>query len=82
MSEPPIQNDAPFIKKRAPTLYIIIGIKLLKFVSFVTLAVVLYALSDNDLPAEYHRVLHFLRLNPERRFWTQLALRVAQLTEA
>jgi len=73
--------EAPFIKKRAPTLYVIIAIKLLKFVSFVTLACVFYALSDNDLPAEYHRVLHFLRLNPERRFWTQLALRVAELTE-
>jgi len=78
----PIPSDTTFIKKRAPTLYVIIAIKLLKFASFVTLAAVLYALSNNDLPAEYHRALHFLRLNPERRFWTQLALRIGQLTEA
>jgi uncharacterized membrane protein (DUF2068 family) len=78
----PVQSDTVFIKKRAPTLYIIIAIKLVKFASFVTLAAIFYALADNDLPAEYHRVLHFLRLNPERRFWTQLALRVAELTEA
>ena len=75
-------GEAPFVKKRAPTLYVIIAIKLLKFVSFVTLAGVLYALSNNDLPAEYNRVLHFLRLNPERRFWADLALRVGNLTEA
>ena len=81
MSEP-IPSDTTFIKRRAPTLYIIIAIKLVKFSSFVTLAALLYVLSDNDLPAEYDRALHFLRLNPERRFWTHLALRVGELTEA
>jgi len=81
MSEP-IPSDTTFIKRRAPILYVIITIKLLKFASFVMLAVILYALSDNDLPVDYHRALHFLRLNPERRFWTQLALRVGELTEA
>ena len=75
--------DAPkFIKKRAPTLYFIIAIKLFKGVLFVTLALVAYTLSDNDLPAEYQKWLHFLRLNPEKRFWTQLAVQVGGLTEA
>ena len=77
-----IQSDTTFIKRRAPTLYVIIAIKLLKFVSFVTLAAILYAVSDNDLPADYHRALDLLRLNPERHFWAQLALRVGELTEA
>lgn len=71
-----------FIKKRAPTLYVIIGIKLLKGALFVTLAITAWALSDNDLPFEFHRVLHFLRLNPERRFWVDLAVQVGKLTEA
>jgi uncharacterized membrane protein (DUF2068 family) len=71
-----------FIKKRAPTLYVIIGIKLLKGVLFVTLAITAWALSDNDLPFELHRVLHFLRLNPERRFWADLAVSIGKLTEA
>ena len=75
-------SDTTFIKKRAPTLYVIIGIKLIKFAAFMTLAAVLYALSDNDLPAEYHRALHLLRLNPERRFWSDLALQIGHLTEA
>jgi uncharacterized membrane protein (DUF2068 family) len=70
-----------FIKKRAPTLYIIIGIKLLKGVLFVGLAITAWALSDNDLPAELHKVLHFLRLSPERRFWADLALQIGKVTE-
>lgn len=71
-----------FIKKRAPTLYVIIGIKLLKGALFLTLAITAYALSDNDLPAELHKVLHVLRLNPERKFWANLAVQIGTLTEA
>src|SRR3989442_15549038 len=70
------------VKKRAPTLYAIIGIKLLKGLLFVILALVLYTLSDNDLPVEYRNFLHLLRLNPERRFFHALALQIAKLTEA
>ena len=77
----PRPGDDPQFKRRAPTLYVIIGIKLLKGSSFATLALMLYALSDNDLPAEYHRLLHFLHLNPERRFWVDLATQVGRLTE-
>jgi len=75
-------NDTGFIKKRAPTLYVIIAIKLLKGALFVSLAIVAYALSDNNLPAEYKGLLHHLRLNPERKFWADLAVQVGQLTEA
>jgi len=71
-----------FIRKRAPTLYFIIAIKLLKGALFVTLAIVAYTLSDNDLPAELHKVLQFLRLNPERKFWADLAVGIGQLTQA
>jgi len=69
-------------KKRAPTLYAIIAIKLLKGLLFVGLAVMAYTLSDNDLPAEYRHLLHFLRVNPERKFFADLALQIGQLTEA
>ena len=68
-------------QKRAPTLYAIIALKLLKGSLFVTLAFVAYALSDNDLPYEYRRLLHFLRLNPENRFFSDVAVQVAKLTE-
>ena len=74
--------DTDLIKKRAPTLYAIIAIKLLKGSLFVALAIVLWTLSDNNLPEEYQSLLHHLRFNPERRFWAELAKRVGELTEA
>ena len=77
-----MSTDTDLIRKRAPTLYVIIAIKLLKGALFVALATTAYALSDNDLPVEYQKWLHFLRLNPEKRFWSQLALQVGGLTEA
>jgi len=75
-------TEADLVKKPAPTLYVIIAIKLLKGLLFVTLAIVMYTLSDNDLPKEYSSVLHHLRLNPERKFWADLARQVGGLTEA
>jgi uncharacterized membrane protein (DUF2068 family) len=77
-----MSTEAGLVKKRAPTLYAIIAIKLLKGLLFVTLAMVAYTLSDNDLPAEYQNLLHHLRLNPERKFWADLAVQIGQLTEA
>jgi len=75
-------TDTERIKKPAPTLYAIIAIKLLKGLLFVSLAVTAYTLSDNDLPADYKNLLHHLRLNPERKFWADLARQIGQLTEA
>jgi uncharacterized membrane protein (DUF2068 family) len=74
--------DPKFIKRRAPALYVIIASKFFKGALFITLAIVVYALSDNDLPAEYQQWLHILHLNPEKRFWTDLAVKVGNLTEA
>lgn len=74
-------QDSQPVKKRAPTLYAIIAVKLVKGLLFASLALVAYTLSDNDLPAEYRDLLHHLRLNPERRFWADLAVQVGKLTE-
>jgi uncharacterized membrane protein (DUF2068 family) len=74
-------SDTGRVKKRAPTLYAIIAIKLLKGLLFVTLAIVAYTLSDNDLPYEYKRLLHTLGLNPDRRFLVNLAGQIEKLTE-
>ena len=76
-----MEGDTPPTRKRAPTLYAIIGMKLLKGLLFLSLGVIAYALSDNDLPAEYRNLLHLLRVNPERRFFTDLATQVGKITE-
>ncbi len=75
-------SKSPAAKKRAPTLYAIIAMKLLKGALFVALAVTAYKLSDNDLPAEFRKLLQFLRLNPERKFFTDLALKIGELSAA
>ena len=74
-------SDTELLAKRAPTLYAIIILKLLKGALFVWLAIALYTLSDNDLPFEYRRALHFFRVNPERKFWVDLATNISHLTE-
>ena len=75
------KTDTPVVRKREPTFYAIIALKLLKGLLFVILAFTAYALSDNDLPFEYRRLLHFLRVNPENKFFSDLAVHVGQLTE-
>jgi uncharacterized membrane protein (DUF2068 family) len=70
------------LKPRAPTLYAIIFVKLLKGALFLSMAVVAYTLSDNDLPDEYRHLLHYLRLNPEKKFFSELAVKVGTITEA
>jgi len=74
-------GDTQPIKPRAPTLYAIIGVKLLKGATFLALAVIAYTLSDNDLPAEFHSLLQQLRLNPERKFFADLATQIGKITE-
>jgi uncharacterized membrane protein (DUF2068 family) len=76
-----MDSDTQQVKKRAPTLYAIIILKLFKGLLFISLAIVAYTLSDNDLPAEYRQFLQNLRVNPERKFWADLAVQVGQLTE-
>jgi hypothetical protein len=70
----------------APTLYVIIAMKLFKGLFFASLAMAFYMLSDNDLPNDYqnllHQLHHFAHLNPDEKFWTDLAAKVATLTES
>ena len=75
-------SETEIIKRRAPTLYAIIAIKLLKGVLFFSIAMMAYTLSDNDLPADLQHWLHALRLNPESKFWGDMAKRLGQVTEA
>ena len=77
-----MDGDTTFIKKRAPTLYFIIGVKLVKGTALVALAVVLFKLADNDLPAELRALLEFLKIDPENKFCAALAEQIGRLSEA
>ena len=66
--------------KRAPTLYFIIGFKLLKCLAALLLALAAYSLTDNNLPEEFQKLLLFLHLDPEKKFFLELAQRVGEIT--
>ena len=78
MGDPP--PGEILIKRRAPTLYGIIAFKLAKGALLLTLAIVAYTLSDNNLPEEYQGflryiqpVLEMVRVQPANKFFTHIA---------
>jgi uncharacterized membrane protein (DUF2068 family) len=77
--------------KRAPTLYLIILFKLAKGLLAVFLAAALYSQPATKLPTDYEElmgrsgvkeVFHYLRINPENRFFEHLAKQIANATDA
>jgi len=66
--------------KRAPTLYFIVGIKLVKGVAALTLAIISYCLNDNNLPEDFRKLLEFFHIDPEKRFFLDLADRISEIT--
>ena len=66
--------------QRAPALYAIIAFKLLKGLFFLSIALGLYTLSDNDLPFELHRVLGWFHFDPEKKFFTDMAANLEKVT--
>lgn len=74
--------------KPAPTLYFIVGFKLLKSTAAVLLALGVSRLKDNNhdgmpdnLPAEFQKLLQLFHVDPERKFIIELANRVAEITQ-
>jgi len=72
----------------APTLYFIIGFKLLKCVAALLLALGVSRLTDDNhdgmpdnLPAEFQKLLQFFHVDPEKKIIVELANRVAEITQ-
>jgi uncharacterized membrane protein (DUF2068 family) len=76
------QSDTPFVKRRAPTLYVIIAIKLGKGLLLLLAALGVYSLSDNNLPEAFRHLLMFLHLDPEKKFFADLEAKIAAISEA
>lgn len=70
------------VKKRAPTLYAIIAIKLSKGILLLLLGLGVYTLSDENLPQQFRQLLQFFHLDPEKKFFTALALKLSHITSA
>ncbi len=69
------------VLKRAPTLYLIIGFKLAKGLLLILLAVGVYTLSDNNLPEAFKSVLQFFHMDPERKFFADMSIKLGNVTE-
>ena len=70
------------VKKRAPTLYVIIAIKLGKGLLLLLLAAGVYGLSDENLPQVFRGMLQFFHLDPEKKFLSELAGKLSSITPA
>ena len=68
--------------RHAPTLYFIVGFKLLKGAVALLLALKIHRLREEDLPEQFQNLLLFLHLDPEKKFFSDLADRVADITPA
>jgi uncharacterized membrane protein (DUF2068 family) len=76
-------SDAPLtepFKKRAPTLYGIIVIKLGKAALLFLLAFGVYTLADQNLPEEFRELLRVVHLDPEGQFFSALAAKIEKIT--
>jgi uncharacterized membrane protein (DUF2068 family) len=60
------------VKKRAPTLYFIAAIKLIKGVALLLLALGVFTLANKDLSDVFKQFLGWVHLDPERTFFTRI----------
>ena len=76
-----IENaKVPEVKKRAPTLYFIVAVKAVKGVAALLLALGAFNLTDNNLPEDFRKLLEFLHIDPEKKFFLDLADRISEIT--
>jgi hypothetical protein len=68
--------------KRAPTLYFIVGIKIVKGVLLLLVALGVYSLAGRDLQDLFDRFLRWVHLDPEGRFFTAVGERLDNITPA
>ena len=68
--------------KRAPTLYFIIGVKALKGIVAAGLAIFAHAMTDNNLPEDFRRLLEFFHIDPEKKFFLDIANQLSEVTAA
>jgi len=73
-------GPAPVAKKRAPTLYFIIVIKLVKGTLALLLAFGVYKLAGRDLGNLFDQALRVIHLDPENRFLSDIGDKLENIT--
>ena len=74
------KNPAVPAKKRAPTLYFIVAIKLIKGTLLLLGAVCIYLLAYKDLPDLFDQFIRWMHLDPEGRFFNAISDRLDTVT--
>jgi uncharacterized membrane protein (DUF2068 family) len=69
-------------KKRAPTLYFIIVCKLIKGTLALLLALGVYKMTGAGLSDLFDRVVHWMHLDPENRFLSEIGDKLDTITPA
>jgi uncharacterized membrane protein (DUF2068 family) len=73
-------NDRPPAPKRVAGLYSIIALKLGKGLLLIGISLGVYSLLGDDLKAEFERLLRWMSIDPEQKFFASLGLRIEQIT--
>ena len=79
---PDVVTNPKVAKRRAPTLYFIIGCKLIKGTLAVALALFIFKLAGQDLSDAFDRLLQWFHLDPESRFFSEIGNRLDRVTPA
>jgi uncharacterized membrane protein (DUF2068 family) len=74
--------DASPIPKRAPTLYFIAAIKVIKGAMLLLLALSVFTLANKDLPDLFNQFLRWIHLDPERSFFAAISSWLDTVTPA
>jgi uncharacterized membrane protein (DUF2068 family) len=72
--------ETSFIRRRAPTLWAIIAVKLGKALLLALLAAGFASLIGKDVGQVFDNVLRFVRIDPEHRFFARLGENLAKIT--
>ena len=75
-----VKTEMPPAKERAPTLYFIIVLKLIKGVLALLLAFGVYKLAGKDLGDIFDRAMRTIHLDPENKFLSEIGDKLDQVT--
>jgi uncharacterized membrane protein (DUF2068 family) len=82
-SAPPVSTASPANRRpRAPTLYIIIVGKLIKGTLALGLAFGVFKLAGRDLSHLFDQFVHWIHLDPENRFFSEIGDKLDGITAA